>query len=229
MTTSAMAIRRKMLGIALRQTLLARQRTAQDLADLLGYPIEEIEAMERGARDISLPELEALAGYLQVAVGDLIAGQAPAAPTPSSPQARLLQDKLIGASLRKARTEAGVSLSLLAEALGYAEERLQSYERGLASVPVLELERLAAQLGLDFPSLAPLVAPEPEPAPEPQGQAATDPELAAFAGEADNQPYLRLALEISQLPAASQRAIAEALLAAAPAPDEGEEADDGGC
>ena len=215
LTANPLAIRRKILGIALRQTRLARRRTPQDLADLLQCSVEQIAEIERGVRDLSLPDLEVVADYLQVSVSDLVAGQGAAPTAPTSPQARLLRDKVIGASLRKARAEAGRSLEEVSQLMGYSVEQFASYERGLQSMPALELEQLAAHLGLPFPSLTPAPAAEPEPEPRSVAAAVEDPEMLTFVSAADSLPYLRLALEISRLPAAGRRAIAVALLAAA--------------
>ncbi|NLS77590.1 MAG: helix-turn-helix transcriptional regulator [Chloroflexi bacterium] len=233
MTVNPLAIRRKILGIALRQARMARQRTPQELADLLGRAPEQIAEVERGARDLSLPELEAVAGYLQTSAEDLLAGRAPAE-TPEAPsvasaaEARRLRDRIVGATLRKARAESGRSLEELAQLGEVSAEQLAGYERGAQAPSLWEMERLAAGLGLHFPTLAPLPAPQAAPAATPAAtpEAAPAAPPAAFAADASNAPFLRLALALSRLPAESRRALAEALLATVE-PSQGADHDNG--
>ena len=53
-------IRRKIRGVALRQARLAQGRSLEDCAGVIHASVEEVAQIERGARDLTLPELETL-------------------------------------------------------------------------------------------------------------------------------------------------------------------------
>ncbi len=102
----ALAVRRRIMGLVLRSTRLARERSVEDCAKLLQLSDEAILQIERGERDLSLPELEVLAQFLGRPVADVLAGKMLAkegGPDLRSPQARLIRNKIIGLSLRRAR------------------------------------------------------------------------------------------------------------------------------
>lgn len=61
-----MIIRRKMIGVLLRQARLGAGKSQNQCAEALSCSAERISHYERGQRDIPLPELEALADFLSV-------------------------------------------------------------------------------------------------------------------------------------------------------------------
>ncbi len=61
-----MIIRRKMIGVLLRQARLGASKSQNQCAEALSCSAERISQYERGQRDIPLPELEALADFLSV-------------------------------------------------------------------------------------------------------------------------------------------------------------------
>ena len=56
-----LAIRRKMIGVLLRQARLTRGKTLRECAEAIGYPSERLASVEFGEEDIPLPDLERLA------------------------------------------------------------------------------------------------------------------------------------------------------------------------
>lgn len=221
MKPDKMAIRRKIMGAVLRGVRLARKRTLEACAEVLGCTGEEIAQYERGERDISLPELEALAQFLQVPVADVIAGRMPSLadePPTLSSQARLLRAKIIGALLRKARLEAGKTVEEVAAEIECPPEMLERYEKGQEALSVLQLERAAEVLGVPFATF--VQAPEMKPVPASLVQKPADdlahlpPEVREFLSAPRNVPYVQVAMELSRFSAQGLRAIAEALLAA---------------
>ena len=61
--------------------------------------------------------------------------------------------KAIGARVKEARTAAGLSQAALAERTGLGDEQISRIERGVESVTVDNLHRVAHALGVPFPSL----------------------------------------------------------------------------
>jgi transcriptional regulator with XRE-family HTH domain len=61
-----MTIRRKIIGVLLRQARLDAGKSQKQCAKALSCSAERISKYERGQRDIPLPELEALADFLDV-------------------------------------------------------------------------------------------------------------------------------------------------------------------
>jgi transcriptional regulator with XRE-family HTH domain len=60
-TSAYVGLRRKMIGVLLRQARLTRGKTLTDLAAEIDRPSEELAAVEFGENDISIAELEQLA------------------------------------------------------------------------------------------------------------------------------------------------------------------------
>ena len=63
-----MMIRRKIIGVLLRQARLDAGKSQRQCAEALSCSAERISQYERGHRDIPLPELEALADFLEVPI-----------------------------------------------------------------------------------------------------------------------------------------------------------------
>lgn len=63
-----MTIRRKIIGVLLRQARLNAGKSQKQCAEALSCPVDRISQYERGQRDIPLPELEALADFLEVPI-----------------------------------------------------------------------------------------------------------------------------------------------------------------
>jgi len=215
-----LAIRRKILGLALRQAREEAGRTIRDCAALLGIPPARYRDYEAGRRDPTLPELEALAWFFQRPLAALLEPDRPAAPAGDGvaeaiPELLALRHRVIGLILRQARERAGKSLREVAAFLGCTPRRVRAYESGERPIPLVELERLSAYLGL---SLADFYDAD-----SPVGQSVLlldqierfrllPPEVRAFVTAPVNLPYLRLAMRLADLPADRLRHIAEDLL-----------------
>ena len=63
-----MTLRRKIIGVLLRQARLDAGRNQRQCAEALNCSAHKISQYERGQRDIPLPELEALADFLDVPI-----------------------------------------------------------------------------------------------------------------------------------------------------------------
>ncbi|HXF68397.1 MAG TPA: helix-turn-helix transcriptional regulator [Thermoflexus sp.] len=214
-------IRRKMIGVALRQAREEAGKTIRDCAALLGIPPARYRAYETGRQDLTLPELEALAWFFQRPLSALLEPDryAPASTgdgvAEAIPELLTLRHRMIGLILRQARERAGKSLREVAAFLECTPRRVRAYESGERPIPLVELERLCAYLGV---SLAEFYDTD-----SPIGQAVllldqierfrTLPsEIRSFVTAPIHLPYLRLAMRLAELPADRLRHIAEDLL-----------------
>lgn len=140
-------IRGKMLGVLLRDARVSAARTVEDCARLLHVTNAEIEAWEFGDLVPTLPQLELLAYYLDVPISHFWGGEA----TQSSrsgyehnqPEYVTLRNRMIGALLRQAREEGGVSLEELSASSGLSIQQITRYELGEEAPPMHELSVLA--------------------------------------------------------------------------------------
>ena len=140
-------IRAKMLGVLLRDARVSAARTIEDCARLLQVSVEQIEAWEYGDQAPSLPQLELLAYYLDVPISHFWGLEtlkvSRGGRTSIQPEYITLRNRMVGALLRQAREEAGVSLEELSEISGLPIEQINSYELGEVAPPMHELSVLA--------------------------------------------------------------------------------------
>jgi transcriptional regulator with XRE-family HTH domain len=213
-------LRTKILGAYLREVRLNANETIEACAHFLGITPAEMEQFELGEQAISLPELELLSYYLKVPLDQLWERQdikAGNGEKEAMDVASLihLRHRIIGATLKQARTEAGISLEELANRLELDISKIEAYELGTEPLPLPILESMTGILNrsirdfqdqkgfigkwniqqralLDFQSL-PL-------------------EMQTFISKPINRPYLDLAVRLSEMSVERLRAVAEGLL-----------------
>ena len=216
----ALTLRARKLGVLIRDARLASRKNIEDCARAVGVSAAIFEEYELGGKSPSLPELEVLASSLNVPLdhfwsdktlspheGDLS--------NPNLDQLVKLRQRTIGALIRKARLEAGLSLEELAEKAWSSASLLEDYEFGDAPIPLPDLEVLANVLNLPLQDLqnrnGPLgVSSTKQSAVE--DFLALPHELQAFVGKPVNRPYLELAQRLSEMSVEKLRAVAEGLL-----------------
>jgi transcriptional regulator with XRE-family HTH domain len=194
----------------------AAGRSVEDCARATGVSGQRFSAYELGETSPSLPELELLAYYLGVPMErfwsrDVIAPPAPLDATRLLP----LRQRVIGASLRQARQEAGLALEDLAARAGLPAERLSAYEFGQQQVPFPELEAIAASLGrraADFQDVHGPVGRWEMNQRALKQLSELPPDLLDFLLKPVNRPYLELARRLSEMSVEKLRAVAEGLL-----------------
>lgn len=141
-------IRAKMLGVLIRDARLNAARTIEDCARLLRVYPHEVEAWEYGDNVPSLPQLEILAYYLGVPVTHFW-GTETLTPEGEDNVSRAqaeyiaLRQRVVGALLRIAREEAGITFEALSGITGIPGERINGYELGEIPIPLHELSVLA--------------------------------------------------------------------------------------
>lgn len=209
----------RILGVNLRLAREAAGRSIQDCAGHLEMPPEAIAAWEIGDGHPSPPQLERLAAYLNVPVGDL--WQAPGPRPNAEPETRhselqVLRQRIRGGLLRAARQSKDMDLEQLSNAAAIDVELLSAYELGERAIPIEQLTVLARALERD---LAYFEASETDHRPIAQFLAALPADLEIpdalqqLAGDQQTEGVVKLAVAFSRIPGDELRQIADALLA----------------
>lgn len=215
----AATIRKKILGVLLRNARIRAGMTIKDAAEAAGVSSSAISDYEYGRRDISLPHLEILAYTYRVPITYFWSDD----PIPGDEDRELpgegaiqLRRRIIGVLLRQARMESGYSQKDLAKVLGCSTSRIANYEFGRTDIPLPELEALAYHL--DVP-----VSYFLDQGIRPRGEQIADKEelehlaqlpedVRKFMLQPGNLLYVRVAMQLSALSADAMRQIAEGLL-----------------
>jgi len=216
----AIAIRSKKLGVLIQGARLAYDKSTEECAEAIGITAEQFESFERGEASPSLPELEALAFYLRIPM-DYFWGREIVDLTRNEPKIfekdRLmrLRNRVIGASLRQARLESGLTTLELASSAGISEEQLNSYELGAQQVPLAELEVLANSVNRTIKDFQDSRGPIGKWIKQQRALKNFDdlsPELQDFISRPINRPYLEIAQRLSEMSVDKLRTVAEGLL-----------------
>ena len=211
-------LRTKMLGAMLREARLKANMSLKEVATKIGSTSGAVSSYEHGRKGISLPELELFAYHLDIPLEHFITGSTiyTEQKTEFDPTTMVsLRQRMVGALLRKHRTEAEMSIRALADAVGLPSKRLSLYERGDRPIPLPELERLVKVLGQSLDDYLDREGPVGEWASNTQAFAnllQLPSDLREFLSTPENQSYLRAAKHISELSVEKLRALAESLL-----------------
>jgi len=215
----AATIRKKILGVLLRNARIRAGMTMKDAAEASGFPSSAMSDYEYGRRDISLPQLEVLAYTYRVPITYFWSDD----PIPDdedrdipAEKAVELRRRIIGVLLRQARMEAGHSQKDLAKILECPSSRIASYEFGRTDVPLSELEKLANYLDVPLayfldqgirPSGNQIAGMD-----ELERLSQLPEDVRTFMLDPGNLLYVRVAMQLSKLSADAIRNVAEGLL-----------------
>lgn len=220
MTSLAMTIRAKKLGVLIRDVRQTLGKSVDECAQIMGVSIEKYDAMELGESSPSLPELELFAYNLNIPLdhfwSDVPLNQEDfSTPLVDREQFLALRQRMIGAQIRQAREEGGQSLEEVAQDLGLSADQLEAYELGQEAFDIPRLERIAASLGrpvegfMDESSSIGSWAKQQQDFLEFQK---LPPELREFVSKPVHLPYLELAQRLSEMSVDKLRAIGEGIL-----------------
>jgi transcriptional regulator with XRE-family HTH domain len=210
-------LRTKMLGAVLRQARTAAGRTLKETAAMIGVSSAILASYERGARGISLPELELLGYALQAPLHRFLRPTRNETVKAEVNPAVLisLRQHYIGAMIRSRRTEVEMSLRDLGKFTGVPGARLSSYEQGERPIPVAELEAISTALNRDLGFFQDARGPVGEWQATQEAFEAFQKmpaDLRDFIGSSDNEPYLRMAQRLSDIPVEKVRSLGEGFL-----------------
>ena len=216
----AAAIRSKKLGVLIQSARSTSGKSIEECAEAINISGERMHSIERGEDSPSLPELEALAFYLKIPM-DYFWGRDVDDPLHRELEVfereRLLKlrNRVIGASLRKARLDAGMTSLELAESINITEEQLNKYELGAESIPLPELELLANNVNKTIKDFLANRGPIGSWIKQQRAMQHFDdlsPELQEFISKPINRPYLEISQRLSEMSVEKLRAVAEGLL-----------------
>ncbi len=214
-----MQIRMKKLAIMIGDARRVSRRSIEECATVMGVSTAEFQSIEGGKTAPSLPQLEALAYYLDVPVEHFWSNKVLTENRPLDAAAhqtlRRLRDRYLGTRLRQLRLEASLTPQALAEKTSLQAETIEQYESGRVSIPLPDLESMARALNISIEEVFDKSGPIGEW--RMQGEFVRSfIELSSrhqqFISRPVNLPYLELAIRLSDLSVERLRAIAEGIL-----------------
>ena len=216
----AISILSKKIGVLLKVARTQRGESKKTCGEIIGVSSRTITKYESGEKSPSLPELEILAYYLDLPLENFWEDIAPdnqdrMKALPNLEKRLELRNLKIGATLRKYRQEANLSMKEIADKLGITTYRLKSYEKGSFPVPLAELNALVRLYDHQLDELVVDSGPIAEWAHNKKagGSFVDLPEdLQDFVLKPVNRPYLEIAVKLSQMDVDQMRDVAERLL-----------------
>lgn len=209
--------RAKKLGELIQNARELAGHSPADCAAVLNISTASFELAESGEHSLSLPDLEALAIFLDVPMG-YFWGTAPLA-SPQQPDYETyltIRHRLIAVMLRQLRLKAKASAQDVAEAVGMETAVLETYESGDTPVPYFQLEALCRyyDASLDHfveKNSGPLGRHEAE---QRLQQLFNDlsPEMRDFVTNPSNVSFLETARRLSMMDVQGLRSIGESIL-----------------
>jgi len=219
--SQAKTIRNRIVGILVKRARLGAGKSQRDCAEFLDCSPFTFSQFEQGRRGLSMPQLEALAFFLDVPAASLWDDgyTHPEAATPETlplNQMMLLRRKMLAVQFRQCRQAADLTQRELGQVLGCSAHIISQYERGRRDIPLAELELAAEQC---TKRIADFVDEETIPLSPAERDRQTlarlnelDPDVRDFVLNPTNALYLRIALLLSAMKADSLRQIAETIL-----------------
>jgi transcriptional regulator with XRE-family HTH domain len=214
-------IKSKKIGLMLIDARTSLKKSVKECASAMGVTSHRFKLYETGQLAPSLPELEAFSYFLEKPLTQFLGDQfeqdikaKDEAPTTVG-QYIMLRQRVIGANLRLARTEANFSLKNLADKTSISVSKIGRYEKGESSIPLPELEIISQTIKLPLESLfvqSGKVGNWRKKLEMIDEFMKLPSELQQFVSKPVNRPYIDLAIRLSSLSADKLRAVAEGLL-----------------
>lgn len=213
-------IRARKLGAMIYDARIFRRRTVEECSAVMSLETAEFNQVESGERPPTLPQLEALAYYLDLPIEhfwseDILSTKEEDPGIQEKKRLLNIRNKMIAARIRLTRTNLNLSYQQLAEKTGLPEENLRRFESGEQPIPLPELEIIASSLEIPFKELYDAHGPIGDWRMRQQNFnkfLELNPDLREFICKPVNEPYLELAKRLSDLSVEKLRRIAESLL-----------------
>lgn len=215
MESGTVVLQRKIIGVLIRAAREKAHHTVNQVAQRLGVTPARVRQYERGTRDISLPELEILAHYLQTPYSFFFDKQAPVEeeiPQPPTEAEMRTRRALIGAKLKQARLAEGKSKEECAQAIGRTPSTIGRYERGLADIPISELDLLAHVLRVNLYYFVEKKQADASGMLDLDKIARLPKEVRLFVTDPANLTFVRMAMKFADLPTDRLKELGEILL-----------------
>lgn len=213
-------LRSKKLAVLMTNARQVARRSPEECANAIGVALDTFKAFEAGLQSPTLPQVEALAFFLNVPLDhfwgkNLISLANSNQPLPNLPQISQLRNRMTSARLGLERSQANLSLEDLANQTGIDPSELEKYEKEAVPIPLPELEALCLVLEIPIEELFDQKGPAGKQRKEQEllRHLSTLPEdLQNFIRQPVNQPFLELAMRLQGMPVDKLRSIAEGLL-----------------
>ncbi|MBN1202963.1 MAG: transcriptional regulator [Anaerolineae bacterium] len=213
-------LRARILGVLIRDARQAAGLSLEDCASQIGAAADTLNAWELGQQMPGLPQLELLAYTLSVPISHFFGTETMQHQKTEQRKVQpgeytILRGRLIGALLRGAREQQNLLPEQLANEAGLTPAHITAYELGQRPIPVPILVTLAGACHVnmsyfleDGNRVGDFLALQ-----EDLKRFADLPEgMRRFVSSPVNQPYLELAMRLSQMSTSELRGIAEAIL-----------------
>lgn len=140
--------RAKLLGNLIHNARQHARQTVEACADVLQLSTDEYLDVEAGTYNVSLPDLEALALFLDVPMGYFWGTQSLIETEVVDYDAWVaIRNRVIGVLLSQLRLTSKKSVEELAELIDVSPDVVQAYEGGETAVPYVHLEALCRAMG----------------------------------------------------------------------------------
>ncbi len=216
MSSEEMALRNRLIGIAVRNARLQAKKTKKECAEALGVSTAMINAYEEGRQPLSLPELEVLAYLFNVPVYTFWESDVRLAEKPKEPPLREvleLRQRIVGGLVRQERVKKGMTQKELARLLGRSTRRIAAYEFGEKPIPLVELQVLAEALEMPLERfIGDWISSTEKRLEDYQVFQELPKEIRDFVSMPINRSYLEVAMKLAEMPAGALRSIAEGIL-----------------
>lgn len=218
---ASIKIRTKKLGILLKDARLSSGKTIDDCASILSVSGRTIEEYESGNSAPSLPELETLAYYFDIPLSHFWSKQSLAVShsekkdTTSLQRLVPLRTRIVCILLRKARIDAGLTITEVAERTNITAQDIETYENGKTPIPLPKLEMIANVLGVSidyFFDTDGIVGEWLKQRKAFEDFVSLPSDLQNFVIKPVNKPYLEIAQRMSGMSVEQLRGLAEGLL-----------------
>lgn len=212
-------VRARILGVLIRDARQSAEQSFEQCASQVGVTPQMLEDWELGKAMPSLPQLELLAYQLGVPISHFWGTEVTLRQVQHRPvdtqEYVLLRSRVIGALLRSLRQQRNLTPDQLATAAGVSVSNINAYELGQRPIPTPILISLAGSCGVNLSYFLEngnrigtfLLLQE-----DLKHFSELPEEIRHFVSAPVNQPYIELAMKLSQMGTGELRGIAEAIL-----------------
>lgn len=212
-------IHQKKMGVLVSNARQSANKTTEDCAKALHLSINDYVDIENGCKSLSLPQLETLAYALNIPTGQFLTNKLIEpknfAADDEYQKMYTIRNKTIATILRQKREARGLSIEMVAAELDLPADLIQQYESGYTEIPLASLEQIAFLLDFSIKELYAQKGTIGRWNRNLDSQKALEnlsEEVQKFISNPSNEPYLRLAMHLSEMSAEKLRTIAEGLL-----------------
>lgn len=213
-------IRTKKIGLLIYDARISKGKSIEETSQLTGIPTERLQSFENGSTSPSLPEIEILAYTFNIPLEHFWGSKSLNLGenndlTHRYKQIVTLRQKVIGANIKKLRNEKDIQQEKLAEQIDIPVEVVNQYELGEIEIPIPHLELISRTLNVrieDFFDEKGLIGEWRNKMLDYQKIENLPIQIREFISKPVNEPYIELAIRLSELDVNKLRTVAEGLL-----------------